>query len=945
MFWGQLTRSSLGQFASIGDLYDATTDRFTGQSVLTSSGGSLVVSSMPMESCREEFLIDATSYDRLALLVNDKELQLSVVLRMVVPEQNVAAFIDQDEINMSAANGILLRSVTTVCEHAVSIADFEHLVSSYDVTSESATHVVVGIVWGATVAIHLDKGDTDIPSEQPLSDNLRQQLQMLMSTLKSGARPDFQLTADIKRAYSTRCFSNGLSQYNQPYRTSLEDAMASLSNLPRLIQSVNNGKGAPQSFILMPLSLLTECSASVPCRVKEPVLSQTLAVLSEVIKTKQKLVSLSQSIGCRRSYLQQQEIGKIDVYVAGFQQVEKTFYDDIARAVRHDQSRVADVIDTFSHGRYSADSLRTFLHSIEPTLQKIKFLDKLIHEGVVIIGDSQTNLRNIIRNADIYILYATNDGKRQNPRVWEENCSIFLDIINEEKRKHRRTSGYSSLATFAYIDCDIVREACLGRQIAIYHYKQGQCVSHNVADDRAVYDSLNVATSSQRKRPFLARPVKRAIVELPCPGAASSRCGNHQRIWSCEDCRGQLEYGFDDCFYCSCGRAPVNTFSYKCNGIYHGDELLAFQPRVVDKHVRNMTPIRELNILVLGETGVGKSTWINGFVNYITYSTLSEAENSDNVCLIPMKFTVMNEKLEAVEIKSGSHKNEDQQVGQSSTQMPKSYVFRRGRIHVKIIDTPGIGDTRGNDHDKINLQNIMTHLSNLDEINGICILLKPNNAQLSAVFSFYIKELLTHLHRDACRNIVFCFTNARTTFYEPGDTLPVPALRELIASNKIDLQLCKQTVYCIDNEAVRFLAAQKQGVRFREDAKKNFTSSWEFSVKETKRLIDYISSLPPRRVKNSPLPDDARRRFAAYRASRLAIFRAKKNSLLPNDARQDIVVSSSPLGQPTIQRNIGMVKQGRQEVEQGSASPASGPNPACELHRTGLVTHLSLWTD
>jgi len=813
-------RSSLGQSANIGDLYDATTDRFTGQSVVTDSTQHLAVKAALTESCEEECIItDDILYDGLVSLDNEKELQLSVILGLV------------EDISMSPMHGVFLRTLATLREEVDDITDIKHLVSSLDITvSERATHVVVGVVWGATVAICLDRNDSDVQS-RPSVNGSSPELQMLMSIVKSGVRPNSQDISDINNTCTIRCFSNCLPQDTQQCRTSLEDALAMLSNLPRLIHSANNGKGVPLSFILMPLSLLTDRTTSVPVRIEDSLLTKTLALFREVSKTKDAFADFSGFLGGHKNYLQEQEIGKIDEFLAGFQEAEKKLYDDVARAVvavrsgQLDQSRLADILDAFSHGLYSVDSLKVFYDSFEPTIQKLDFYDELIHEGIVIIGNSLTDLPAITRDPDVYILYATEGAKRQHPRLWKELHFAFLDIIREEKRKHKQRLGNSSASTFAYIDCDDVHVAKFNvdREIAIYRYNHGQVVSRDVAEERAVVASLNIAESSQKKQPFHSRPVRRAVVELACPGA-SSNCDSIQRVWSCEVCKEQMEYGFDDYFYCSCGRAPVNTFSYKCNGSYHGDDYLAFPPRVVEEHVRNMKPIRELNILFLGETGVGKSTWINGFANYISYSTLSEAENSKSVCLIPTKFTMTNENYEEVEIKTGTDKNEDQKVGRSSTQMPKSYVFRHGKIHVRIIDTPGIGDTRGIDHDRINLQNIMTHLSNLDEINGICVLLKPNNARLTVMFEFCIKELLTHLHRDASKNIVFCFTNARGTFYKPGDTLP--ALRELITSSPdIDLRLCRKTIYCIDNESVRFLAALKQGIKFKEEEKKNYSTS------------------------------------------------------------------------------------------------------------------------
>lgn len=153
---------------------------------------------------------------------------------------------------------------------------------------------------------------------------------------------------------------------------------------------------------------------------------------------------------------------------------------------------------------------------------------------------------------------------------------------------------------------------------------------------------------------------------------------------------------------------------------------------------------------------------------------------------------VTNSDYTLTEVTTGREENESTVTGQSATQDPKVHRFSyKGGVNIRIIDTPGIGDTRfeqcfgiflvtdihlwtnlldfrGIEQDKENFQKILNCIASYEEIHGICILLKPNNSRLTVMFEFCIKELLTHLHRDAANNIVFLFTNARNTNYMPG---------------------------------------------------------------------------------------------------------------------------------------------------------------------------------
>jgi len=270
-----------------------------------------------------------------------------------------------------------------------------------------------------------------------------------------------------------------------------------------------------------------------------------------------------------------------------------------------------------------------------------------------------------------------------------------------------------------------------------------------------------------------------------------------------------------------------------------------------------------VNILLLGETGVGKSTFINAIANYLTYETMEDALKSGGniLALIPTSFAVTDENFKQHTVSVGDgNTNENQDAGQSATQSCKSYKFPFQGGVIRLIDTPGIGDVRGIEQDKINMENILGFIGQHDELHGICILMKPNNSRLTVSFTFCIKELLCHLQKNASRNIVFVFTNSRGTFYKPGDTAPTlkAVLKDIESSPPyVSIPFVRENVYCFDSEAFRFLMALHNGIHIKDE--QIFGESWKISVKECKRMVNYIANLIPHRVQDTVSINDARR--------------------------------------------------------------------------------------
>ncbi|CAF1236529.1 unnamed protein product [Rotaria sordida] len=254
-----------------------------------------------------------------------------------------------------------------------------------------------------------------------------------------------------------------------------------------------------------------------------------------------------------------------------------------------------------------------------------------------------------------------------------------------------------------------------------------------------------------------------------------------------------------------------------------------------------------INILLIGETGVGKSTFINAFVNYLTFNTLQQAASNQPVALIPVSFLITTgNNFQEHTVKFGNFDNlinEDfDHPGQSVTQYCRSYLFALNHIigkKLRIIDTPGFGDTRGLDQDNINMQHILEYICNLTHLDAICFLLKPNTSRLHIFFRTCLIQLFDLLGSNARQNMIFCFTNARSTFYKPGNTAPL--LRTMLNSLSInDIPFKKENTFCFDNESFRYLVALKNGIQFNDEENKEYEISWSTSVNESNRLINYI---------------------------------------------------------------------------------------------------------
>ena len=223
----------------------------------------------------------------------------------------------------------------------------------------------------------------------------------------------------------------------------------------------------------------------------------------------------------------------------------------------------------------------------------------------------------------------------------------------------------------------------------------------------------------------------------------------------------------------------------------------------------------DVNILLLGETGVGKSTLINSISNYFKYPSFKSAQKGKIDTLIPVSL--------------GPTKD-DNEIGVKICLLP---VKMDGKVfYLRLIDTPPIGDPRGIEQHNINLDNILAYLATLKKVHAICFVLKSNQTRFT---KYCVKQTLARLDKSASPNIVFITTDSKTGENRAEEYL-VPLYGDILSKPPHTcIPLSNKNIFAFDNEAFSALLDIQDGKSYNQDELKSFARSWNISSKEIRR--------------------------------------------------------------------------------------------------------------
>lgn len=130
-------------------------------------------------------------------------------------------------------------------------------------------------------------------------------------------------------------------------------------------------------------------------------------------------------------------------------------------------------------------------------------------------------------------------------------------------------------------------------------------------------------------------------------------------------------------------------------------------------------PKEQLSLLILGQTGVGKSTLVNFLTNMVRPKNLTE--NSFTNCPAAASASA-----------------------DSVTKSTNCYVIENSKFRFNIFDTPGFSDTNGPKQDAESVRDILSSLfrRNITVLNGIMLVVNGTNYRLTEPFIAVLNQIL-----------------------------------------------------------------------------------------------------------------------------------------------------------------------------------------------------------
>ena len=234
--------------------------------------------------------------------------------------------------------------------------------------------------------------------------------------------------------------------------------------------------------------------------------------------------------------------------------------------------------------------------------------------------------------------------------------------------------------------------------------------------------------------------------------------------------------------------------------------------------------VPEKVMMVVGSTGSGKTTTVNAMINHVL-----GVQWKDDFRLKMIHELSSNQGAETI----GNQAHSQTQFVSCYT-LPYMEGFKIP-YNLTIVDTPGFGDTRGIEHDKVITEQIGRFFNTkgsagIDHIDAICFIAQAGNPRLTPTQQYVFDRILAMFGKDIKKNVLVLFTFA--------DGQKPQALSAMVAAGILEGE--KSNFFKFNNSAL-FVA--NSGENDENDFDRMF---WKMGIKSFEKFFQDLAEMVPK---------------------------------------------------------------------------------------------------
>ncbi|XP_026004945.1 stonustoxin subunit beta-like [Astatotilapia calliptera] len=800
---GAMEVAALGRPFSVGMLYDCRSDALVPGMTLWDRDDLIKdVGERPQAFNDFDIVASESISDKCSALNVDGSLKTSFLGGLVQVSGSAKYLKDTKSSRNQARVTLKYKATTKIQELSMNHLGRGNVKHPYVFDQGLATHVVTAILYGAQAFFVFDREVSEQENHQDVQGNLKVTIEKIPKCSVEGEGSLKMEKKDKESVDEFFCRFYGDFCLPKP-PTTFQGAVEVYQSLPELL----GDKAVPVKVWLLPLTCLDSSAAKLVRQISTGLVQEAQRVLedfselemryNDVLRTStaQKFPQIDKKL---KSFKEMCSEFKLD-----FQQTLAKKLPSI-RGGGEEEAELAEILKKRHSSPFSSKNLDEWMDCKEREVDTLMSFTRMMKNTKII--SSQNDLYKESLSAEHVVCFVfTSLGKdepylsalsrylrgKTNPDlqdphshdVEKEQWYALKEVTAEMRRKAKLFSDFAEAnkenKNMKFLTVGLTNETQEGSSIHLY--EGGFAVSENF-EPPSKPETVTVADINHNSVTLKISPPRfgaENITSYSVEYCVSGEDGWQQKTEAkaeevtVRDLKPNTEYVLRCRAVISAGVGPDNQVSIKTTSSGRNKETcLAEKLRDKSEKIKSDSPsvyklplteehmnidgcrkfnfgeeteVQNRTIMLFGATGSGKSTLINGMINYIVGV---EWEDSFRFKLI----------------------NEDQSTSQAHSQTSEVTVYKINHqegfkipFSLTIVDTPGFGDTRGIERDRETveqLRNLFTSSHGVTEIDAVCFVAPAALARITPTQNYVFDSVLSIFGKDVAENIRILVTFA-----------------------------------------------------------------------------------------------------------------------------------------------------------------------------------------